>query len=298
MNNNPLKRYIFNIKDGMKFTGNTREHLWLTTDNAESRNILGESIENSLTILWFTQSNQNKLLIDGDEFIFSKNQVLFLTEFHRVSVEKLENVKFLRFNRPFYCIIDNNIEVGCRGALFFGANQLPVIQIPDEDLEKFETLWKMFTLEMQSPDNLQMDMLQMMLKRYLILCTRIYKSQLLYPVEEIESNIVREFNFLVEQHFKTIHSVSEYAELLNKSPKTISNIFLKLNSKTPLQYIQDRNLLEARRLLIYSPFQIKEIAYKVGFEDIQTFSRFFRRKEGISPSKFKESQQPRKIANY
>jgi AraC-like DNA-binding protein len=280
----------------MKFIGNTKEYLCLTTNDIESSKALSEFIENGLTVLWFTQSNQNKLIIDGKEFVFSKNEIVFLTEFHKVFVEKLENVKFLRFNRMFYCILDNNVEVGCKGSLFFGASQLPIIQIPDEDLEKFETLWKAFTLEMQSSDNLQMDMLQMMLKRYLILCARVYKSKMHYPIEKRDSDIVREFNFLVEQHFKTMHSVTEYAELLNKSPKTISNIFLKLNSKSPRQFIQDRILLEARRLLIYSPQQIKEIAYEVGFDDIQTFSRFFKRKEGISPSKYKETWQLRKIA--
>jgi hypothetical protein len=51
------------------------------------------------------------------------------------------------------------------------------ITIPDEELEKFEILWKMFAIEMESKDDLQNDMLLMMLKRLLILCTRIYKEQ-------------------------------------------------------------------------------------------------------------------------
>jgi len=93
---------------------------------------------------------------------------------------------------------------------------------------------------------------------------------------------------LVEQHFKTKHTVAEYAELLYKSPKTLSNIFLKMGSKTPLQYIQERKLLEAKRRLRYSNMQIQEIAYEIGYEDIQAFSRFFKKKVGISPSKFKE----------
>ncbi len=282
----------------MKYTGTTKENLWLTTDDTESCNLLTESVENSLTVVWFTHSNQNKLIIDGDEFIFSKNEIVFLTEFHKISIGKLENVKLLQFNRPFYCILDNDIEVGCKGVLFFGAYQVPIITIPPKDLEKFETLWKMFTLEMQLPDIMQREMLQMMLKRYLILCTRIYKSKMQYPIENRDSDIIREFNFLVETHFKSIHSVTEYAGLLHKSPKTISNIFRKLNSKSPLQFIQERKMLEAKRLLIYTTRQIKEIAYEVGFEDIQTFSRFFKRNEGVSPSKYKESRQLRKIANY
>lgn len=282
----------------MKFIGTAKEYLCLTSNDSESSNILHESAENCLTVLWFTQSNQNKLIIDGDEYVFSKNEIVFLTEFHKTSIAKLGNIKLLRFNRSFYCILDNDIEVGCKGILFFGASRVPTITIPDEDLEKFELLWKIFSLEMQSPDNMQKDMLQMMLKSYLILCARIYKSKMLYPLENRDVDIVREFNFLVETHFKSIHSVTEYAKLLHKSPKTISNIFRKLNSKSPLQFIQERKMLEARRLLIYTTKRIKEIAYEVGFEDIQTFSRFFKRNEGVSPSKYKKTRQLSKIANY
>jgi hypothetical protein len=51
----------------------------------------------------------------------------------------------------------------------FLALQFPKITIPDEELEKFEILWKMFAIEMESKDDLQNDMLLMMLKRLLIL---------------------------------------------------------------------------------------------------------------------------------
>jgi AraC-like DNA-binding protein len=76
---------------------------------------------------------------------------------------------------------------------------------------------------------------------------------------------------------------------LFKSPKTISNTFAKIGTKTPLSYIQDRKMLEARRLLHYTDIQIQEIAYAIGYEDIQSFSRFFKNQEGVSPSKYREN---------
>lgn len=271
----------------MRFIGTTNEYLQLQTLEKENCDVLEQTIEGSLTVLWF-ESDFNKLIVDGQEYVFSKNQIVFLTEFHKVIVKTIDRIRFLRFNRPFYCVLDHDIEVGCKGILFFGASQLPFIKILDEDKEQFETLWKMFNIEMKSKDNLQIDMLQMMLKRYLILCTRLFKSQAHYPNEKVALDIVREFNFLVEQHFKAKHTVAEYAELLNKSPKTLSNIFSKISSKSPLQYIQERKMLEAKRLLRYSDKQIQEIAYEIGYDDIQTFSRFFKKQEGISPSIFKE----------
>jgi|TARA_B110000971_G_C19731200_1_gene373136 AraC-like DNA-binding protein len=144
-------------------------------------------------------------------------------------------------------------------------------------------------MEMESVDELQLEMLQMLLKRLLILLTRLYKMQ--DDFSEANPNQmeqVREFNYLIEKHFKTKHSVAEYAELMFKSPKTLSNLFSKLGAKTPIQYIQDRIMLEARRLLTYTDKSIKEVAYEIGYEDIPTFSRFFKKKEGLSPTDFKE----------
>lgn len=280
----------------MKFSGNTNEYLQLQTLEKHNCSVFEETIEGSLSVLWF-DSDFNELVIDGQEYVFSKNEIVFLTEFHEVCVKKIDKIKFLRFNRSFYCVIDHDAEVGCKGILFFGASQLPIIQIPNEDKEQFETLWKMFGIEMKSKDRLQIDMLQMMLKRYLILCTRLFKSQEEYPTKKLEVDIVREFNFLVEKHFKTKNSVAEYAELLNKSPKTLSNIFSKVSSKTPLQYIHERKMLESRRLLRYTDKQIQEIAYEIGYDDIQAFSRFFKKQEGISPSLFKVKGFQGKNAN-
>jgi AraC family transcriptional activator of pobA len=202
----------------------------------------------------------------------------------------VDKVRLIRFNRAFYCITEHDSELSCKGILFFGASQFPKISIPDEELEKFEILWRMFAIEMVSKDDLQNDMLQMMLKRLLILCALVYKEQTeLTTFDKKQLDIVTEYNFLVESNFKTKHKVADYAEMMNKSPKTLSNLFKKYNEKPPLQVIQNRSILDARRLLRYSDKSIKEIAYEIGYEDIQSFSRFFKKTEGISPSVFKNT---------
>ncbi len=67
----------------MKFIGHTDEYLFLDTIDSHSCDILKEQIESSLTILWF-QADANILNIDGKEEVFSKNQIIFLTEFHQI----------------------------------------------------------------------------------------------------------------------------------------------------------------------------------------------------------------------
>lgn len=272
----------------MLYTGQLNEFIRLAEIDASNCDLLKEKITEGLSVIWTI--DELKINVDGSEHLFPKNSILFLTEYHKVEVLQVEKVRLVRFNRAFYCIAHHDSEVGCKGILFFGASQFPIITIPDEELEKFEILWKMFAIEMVSKDDLQNDMLQMMLKRLLILCTRVYKEQTeLTTFDRKQLDIVREYNYLVETNFKTKQQVSDYAEMLNKSPKTLSNLFKKYNEKSPLQIIQDRTILEARRLLRYSDKSIKEIAYEIGYEDIQSFSRFFKKIEGISPSDFKKS---------
>ena len=150
----------------------------------------------------------------------------------------------------------------------------------------------MLQIEFNSKDNLQLEMLQMMVKRILILCTRIYMLQSNYfQKEESNIDIIREYNYLVETHFKKNHSVSDYADMLNKSPKTLANLFKKAGNRTPLYYIKHRIMLEARRLLTYTDKTISEIGYELGFTDVQVFSRFFKNIEHISPSEFRNKKE-------
>ncbi len=274
----------------MTYQGNTEEHLNITTVTKDNCHYLKESAENELSLLWFTKEG-NELIIDGMEHSFFADQIVCLTEFHNVAVKKITEVRLIRFNRPFFCIKEHDSEVGCKGILFFGASNLPVIHIPAHEVRSFEIVYEMFVMELNTQDSLQLEMLQMMLKRFLILCTRLYRSQVNYDtLPDQQADIVREYNYLIEQHFKTKHTVAEYADLLNKSPKTLSNLFARLSHKTPLEYIHERRMLEARRQLSYTDKSVKEIAFELGFEDTQAFGRFFKNRQGCSPSVYREQE--------
>ena len=279
----------------MKFTGSTEEFIYLDTIDHTSCEVLQQKVKSSLTVLWF-KSDENILKIDGEEVTFQKDQIVFLTEFHHLEPVKIGMIRVLRFNRSFYCVLDHDSDVGCKGVLFFGAAQLPVVSIYSEELYKFNTVWEMFVLEINSRDKLQQESLQVMLKRFLILCVRLYTQEKKYPKGKKEMNLIREYNFLIEQYFKSKHTVKEYASLLHKSPKTLSNIFSRSGFKSPLFYIQERILLEARRQLLHTNKSVKEIAFELGYEDLQTFSRFFKKHQGSSPSEYKKDLKISSVA--
>lgn len=271
----------------MRYRGPLSEYFELEVVD-DFRNIdRRERPDGLLSCLWFLDDD-NELTIDGHTHHIGADEMISLTEFHNVSIVRSGRMKILRFNSPFYCILDHDSEVGCKGLLFFGSAHVPHMKPSGEDLTIMKTVWHMIELEMKTADRLQLEMLQMMLKRWLILCTRILKSQDNFTaVNPSQVDTVREFNFLVEQHFRSKHTVAEYAELLFKSPKTLSNLFKKVHDKSPLSVIQTRILVEARRLISHTDQPISEIAFSLGYKDIQSFSRFFKKQESISPSEFR-----------
>ena len=96
---------------------------------------------------------------------------------------------------------------------------------------------------------------------------------------------------LVDAHFREKKQVQEYAEILHRSPKTITNLFLTYGLSSPLKIIHERLEAEARRLLLYTNKSAKEIADLLGFEDAATFSRFFKNMNGKSISDYRKNEK-------
>ena len=130
----------------------------------------------------------------------------------------------------------------------------------------------------------------MLLKRLIIVLTRLAKTQHLKEQPQTdEYDLVRQFNLLVEKHYKEFKQVQDYADLLYKSPKTLSNLFGKYSDKTPLQVIRERVATEAKRLLRFTDKPVAEIGYELGYPESAHFGRFFKQVEGISPGAYRKT---------
>lgn len=241
-------------------------------------------------ILWNRNDQPVVFQIDGVPVTLLPNQLVTTTYLHHEVHPKdsLPLTAFL-FNRAFYCIADHDSEVSCNGILFFGTQDIPIISIPADRQRKFDLLFEVLLEEFKTTDQIQGDMLQMLLKRLIIICTRLAKEQLIVKnLNDTQIDIVRQFNILVDFNFKTKRKVKEYADLLHKSPKTLSNLFSIYNQKSPQHIIQERVVLEAKRLILFTDLQTQEIAYELGFEDPAYFSRYFKKIAKFSPSEYRE----------
>ncbi|MGO4708921.1 helix-turn-helix domain-containing protein [Chryseobacterium sp. 2TAF14] len=272
----------------MIFTNNSNEVLQIYNLTPSNSNVIFDINKTDLTFIWNT-GERMEITVDKTLFRLQKNQIIFLTEFQKIDSIDFETARMVRFNQPFFCIINHDNEVGSKGLLFFGASNIPVVTIEESMVREFDISWEIFCLEIQKADILQRDMLQSLLKRMLILSVRILRKTNKFNTLEIsQSDMIREFNYLVESHFTEHHDVAFYASQLNKSPKTLSNLFSIVSERAPLTIIHDRIMMHARKQINYTNLSIKEIAYELGYDNIQTFSRFFKSKEGVSPIHYRK----------
>ena len=106
---------------------------------------------------------------------------------------------------------------------------------------------------------------------------------------EVGNQLVRNYKKLIEKHYKEYHKVSDYADILSVTSDYLNKSVKSFTGKSAKEYISDRILLEAKRILLFTEQTNKELAYELGFEEPSHFSNFFKKSNGISPIDFRNS---------
>ena len=103
--------------------------------------------------------------------------------------------------------------------------------------------------------------------------------------------VYQSFVPLLEQHFADRHDVQYYADALHMSSANLSRQLQAILGKTTKQIIDERIVLEARRLLQYTPQSVGEIAYALGYSDQFHLSKTFKRLVGVAPQEYRDQRQ-------
>ena len=231
-----------------------------------------------------------KHVVDYQTYHFGEMQVHFVSpgQVHLVDTPERPEGWVITFSKEF--LVKNNIpdKFISNINLFRQYGENPPLQV---DADTFEKLARIM-VEME--DIFSRDLyyrtraLGSLLQLFLIHCSNscnIDTSQL----DEDNSGvcILRDFKTSVEKHFMEWHKVSDYASEIPVSSKHLSATVKTLTGKTAKELIQDRLTLEGKRLLLHTGLNVKEIAYKLGFEEPLDFSGFFKKQTGQSPTDFR-----------
>jgi AraC family transcriptional activator of pobA len=99
-----------------------------------------------------------------------------------------------------------------------------------------------------------------------------------------------EFKLMVETHLTEQPSINTIAEQLALTTNSLYRIVKEYSGTSPKDFFTNRLMMEARRKLRYSNLSVKELAYELGFNDADYFSRLFKKSTGKSVSDFLHSQ--------
>lgn len=242
-----------------------------------------------LRIIWNRSLRPIEFWVDEKPVILLPSHLICLTYLQYIHIADTDAYySAVLFNREFYCIHTNDKEVSCNGLLFFGSDVTPVIYLDESESMTLGYLFTALKEEFDIEDNNQEEMLRILLKRLIIRCTRVARRQWFRSTASLtDVDTVRQFMVYVEEYYKTLRKVSDYAAVMHKSPKTITNTFSLFSDKTPLQVIHERIVLEAKRQLLYTDKSLKQISRELGFQDPAQFSKLFKNIEGQNAADFK-----------
>ncbi|MEM7110931.1 MAG: AraC family transcriptional regulator [Chloroflexota bacterium] len=124
--------------------------------------------------------------------------------------------------------------------------------------------------------------------------TILTEAAYLMPPEFMEQattanvQLTRAFQQNVERHYRTQQKVQDYAAMLGVTTNHLVKTVRQTTSMTPKQMLQGRLLLEAKRLLVHTPYPVSQISELLHFANNSTFSRWFKNQTNQSPTQFRQ----------
>jgi AraC family transcriptional activator of pobA len=231
-------------------------------------------------------NNSGIFEVDLTKYEFEGPTLFFTSPYQHFKLESTEpgTAEIITFDGDYYCIEYHKKEVACNGLLFNNIYNFPSVKVSDPEINR---IFKNIQNEVHHR-NAYSDPI---LKSYLQLILAISSKYMRMKMEHqalIEVNPVEKFRELLEAHFIDERTVGFYAQKMALTPNVLTKKCKRYFGKSPSVLIQERIILEAKKLLHLTYKSIKEIAGQLNFEDEHYFSRYFKKHTGIAPTYFRE----------
>lgn len=174
-----------------------------------------------------------------------------------------------------------------RFSFFSGIAAEQVIHISKIKQKEIEQLLEKIVKEGNSHNDGKDDMVRTMLLQLFILVSRCSGHAQKGNPAGYNSVILRNFQKLVELHYKKKKLTKEYAALLYITPNHLNALCKDITGRPAGELIRERVILEAKRLLVNAKMSVAEIAAELSFADNSYFSKFFKKYTGVTPEMFR-----------
>lgn len=237
-------------------------------------------------ILWFQQGTPVHW-VDFEPIQIKPGTLLFLNKdrVHRYDVHANADGYAILFTDNFF---NKNLKYLHSNILF--NDLMKVVMIHLDDSKPFSELITLMQWELTHPkDGGQPDILHNLLHNFLLYAEREYRQQ---DFTELKKNADLDylllFREMLEKHYQSEKQVQFYARELLVTEKRLNTATAKTVGKTPKEMIDDRVMLEAKRLLVHTQDTIKEIGYTLGYDEPTNFIKYFKKHAAQTPVEFRE----------
>lgn len=243
-------------------------------------------------IIWFT-SGEGKHYVDFNGYEVAENALFFISkgQIHHFDEHEYEGY-IIHFNESFIADNENYVNIFLKHNIFGSFEKEPLFQVNQADCGELQDMVDRMQAEIYTPNRFaHREYLKIMLHLFLIVVQRfgVRKDCNGLSMHNSLHILFVKFRKLLEENYRELHTVSKYAGLLNVSGKTLTNCTNEISHQTPLQIINERLALEAKRLLSYSDMNVNEIGFELGFEDPSYFVKFFKKHAKILPGDFRKA---------
>lgn len=228
-------------------------------------------------IIWF-QKGSGTHYVDFNQYPIAPGTIFFISpgQIHSFDTKHDQEGYVLKICAELF---DDFVSLSC-------------VTVQDKDSAALEMLIGAMQKELKKEDSLgHREALHALVKLFVIMVRRSYAE--INPSapnpHKVSYKAFLNFRKLIEENYCRLHTVKDYASLLNVSSKTLTLYVNECSKYSPLELINNRIILEAKRLLRYSVLSVKEIAFRLGFEDPSYFAKFFKRLVKQSPADYRES---------
>jgi AraC family transcriptional regulator, transcriptional activator of pobA len=170
---------------------------------------------------------------------------------------------------------------------FSGIANEQAIAIPEEGRQQIIEIFETIVSEGKSDQEQKDDMIRTALIQLFIQVSR-YTGKNEKNTNNYNSTLLRNFQKLIDQHYKEKKLTKDYAAMLYVTPNHLNALSKDVTGRPAGELIRDRILLEAKILLVNAEMNVSQIATELDFSDNSYFSKFFKKYTGLTPEAFRK----------
>lgn len=239
---------------------------------------------------------KNKAEYADKVFDIEKNALIFATPkipYHWLPQDENQRGIFCIFTDEF--LIKNKSGVNLEELPIFQPGGYPVFQVTDEDSAELTAIFNKIYKELSSDYAYKYDLIRNYVLELIHSGQKLQPASSLYPTHNASARVSSLFIELLERQFPiesphqklALRTAKDYADRLSVHVNHLNKVLKENTGKTTTEIITSRITQEAKILLKQTDWNISEIAYCLGFEQLAHFSNFFRKQTTIAPNLFR-----------